>query len=95
MTRLWAPIECSFLMRIKMRRLKYVLLLVQCSTKLVHRSEGLIVEPQDEAGAQSPVIEAVTSLLDAARKVSQLAPAEIQIWTYAWLALPMFKPFVI
>ena len=77
-----------------MWRLKYVPLLVQYSTKLVHRSEGLITEPQDEAEAQSPVIEAVSGLLEAMRKVSQLAPAEIQIWTYAWLALPMFKPFV-
>ena len=59
------------------------------------RSEGLITEPQDEAGVKSPVTEAVTRALESVRRVAQLAPAELQIWTYAWLALPMFKPFVI
>ena len=62
---------------------------------LLYRSEGLITESQDEAGVTSPVTEAVTRALEAVRSVAKLAPAEIQIWTYAWLALPMFKPLVI
>ena len=62
---------------------------------LLLRSEGLITESQDEAGVTSPVTEAVTRALEAVRRVAKLAPAETQIWTYAWLALPMFKPFVI
>ena len=43
----------------------------------------------------SPLTVAVSRALEAVRRVAKLAPAEIQIWTYAWLALPMFKPFVI
>ena len=62
---------------------------------LLFRSEGLITEAQDEAGVTSPVTEAVTMALEAVRCAAKLAPAEIQIWTYAWLALPMFKPVVI
>ena len=62
---------------------------------LLLRSEGLITESQDEPGVKSPVTEAVTQVLESVRRVAQLAPAEAQIWTYAWLALPMFKPFVI
>ena len=62
---------------------------------LLLRSEGLITESQDEPGVKSRVIEAVIWVLDSVRRLAKLAPAEAQIWTYAWLALPMFKPFVI
>ena len=56
------------------------------------RSEGLVSESWDEA-EETPGL--VARVLDAVRSVSKLAPAEIQIWTYAWLALPMFKPFLL
>ena len=56
------------------------------------RSEGLILETGDEALESSGT---VARLLEAVRTFSKMAPTEIQIWTYAWLALPMFKPFVL
>ena len=56
------------------------------------RSEGLITESREEA-VETPGL--VARLLAAVRRVSKLAPAEMQIWTYAWLALPMFKPFLL
>ena len=56
------------------------------------RSEGLVSESRDEA-EETPGL--VARVLDAVRSVSKLAPVEIQIWTYAWLALPMFKPFLL
>merc|ERR1719154_598935 len=56
------------------------------------RSEGLITEAREEA-VETPGL--VAGLLAAVRRVSKLAPTELQIWTCAWLALPMFKPFLL
>jgi len=38
---------------------------------------------------------AVSLFLDSLRDLSKLTPPHIQIWSYAWLALPMFKTFII
>jgi len=36
----------------------------------------------------------LTSVLDTLRNLSTTAPPHIQIWSYSWIALPMFKPFI-
>eukprot|EP00092_Neocalanus_flemingeri_P022033 GFUD01023898.1.p1 GENE.GFUD01023898.1~~GFUD01023898.1.p1 ORF type:complete len:639 (+),score=170.92 GFUD01023898.1:81-1997(+) len=36
-----------------------------------------------------------TKLLDSVRSMTTLAPPHIQIWSYAWVVLPMFKPFLL
>ena len=33
------------------------------------------------------------SFLGRLREISDSVPHHLQIWTYAWLALPLFKPF--
>jgi hypothetical protein len=35
----------------------------------------------------------ITTVLDSVRTLSTLAPPHIQIWSYAWVLLPIFKPF--
>jgi len=37
----------------------------------------------------------IGSLLDSLRNLSTMAPAHIQIWSYSWAVLPMFKPFIL
>jgi len=37
----------------------------------------------------------ITRVLSSLRNLSTMAPPHIQIWSYAWVALPMFKPFIL
>ena len=58
----------------------------------VLQSQGIIrAEERDKRDTESliPVV------LDKIRKLTELYPPHIQIWSYAWLAVPMLKPFLI
>jgi len=53
-------------------------------------SQGILgKEPEKESS------HLVSVLLGAVRHLSTLAPPHIQIWSYAWLALPLLRPFII
>jgi len=37
----------------------------------------------------------ISNLLDSLRSLTTLAPPHIQIWSYAWVVLPMFRPLIL
>jgi len=54
--------------------------------------EGILGLGQEPGLQHSPII---LPLLAGLRRLSDATPHHIQIWSYAWLALPLLKPFVI
>ena len=53
--------------------------------------QGILGPGQD----QEPDSGLVAGLLAAVREVSRLAPPELQIWSYCWLALPLLRSLLL
>ena len=53
-----------------------------------------VISNNSETIKPNSVTVIIEQILNFLRNVSKLSPAEIQIWSYSWLSLPLFVPFL-
>ena len=53
-----------------------------------------VISSKTETVEHNSVTVVIEQILSFLRNVSKLSPAEIQIWSYSWLSLPLFVPFL-
>jgi len=72
---------------------EYLPILTVDNSQLVDilKNQG-VIGPEDGAKDSSPSV--IVDILKFLRNLSKQAPAELQIWSYSWLALSMFMPFL-